>query len=630
MSSAGRSASPPRLSGPVAVCVDRPLLSLDRAFTYDLPEAIGAGVGSLVQVPFHGRPTRGWVLGPTDEVPGRMLEVRRLVSPIRSFDERMLDLLRWMSDRYVAPLASVIARAVPPRVASEEPSFTAAAATGPDVLGAGPRRGARPQGVPDGGSRAAAPAPLRLDPCGLASYRNGDLLLDALAGGEGTFVLRPAPADEATVAVESVRATLANGRTAVMLVPESDPLPATAVAVIDAFGDDVALFAGGDRRARYRLWLEILAGRFRVVVGTRPATFAPVSDLGLIYVHRESHARHREERSPYYHVRDVARARARLDRAVCVLSAFCPSIETTAFERVEVVPPGRPWAPVEVVRPGPEGRSPRLVRTLRTARRAFLFEPMRGYGVARVCRACGESAACASCLGTIRQERGVLRCVVCGAPGRCASCGATDLGVTRGGAERVEEWAGGIALVPVVRVPPGGLPRAPGDGEVVVGGVDAVKDLGPLALDLVGILHADASLRRPGVTARERALTTWFEAAAWARPGGRVVVQTEHPNDPAIQALVSGRPSRFHRAEAPRLAEAGFPVGAPVFRVLGTSELEGELGSRSHRSLLSATVEGATVCLVAIDPADLPGFAEAIRGLAASGVVTRVEAEPHL
>ena len=43
------------LSGPVAICVDRPLLSLDRPFTYELDGELGGGVGSLVQVPFHGR-----------------------------------------------------------------------------------------------------------------------------------------------------------------------------------------------------------------------------------------------------------------------------------------------------------------------------------------------------------------------------------------------------------------------------------------------------------------------------------------------------------------------------------------------------------------------------------------------
>jgi hypothetical protein len=165
---------------------------------------------------------------------------------------------------------------------------------------------------------------------------------------------------------------------------------------------------------------------------------------------------------------------------------------------------------------------------------------------------------------------------------------------------------------------------------VIVGGVDAVKDLGPIGVDLVAILNADASLRRPGMSSRERALAAWFEAASWARIDGRVIVHTAHPNDPAVQALVTGRPSRFHRDEASRRAEAGFPVGAPVFRVVGAAGLGEELEALPTRSLLVSVAGSATVCLVAIEPETLAAFGAAMRRFAEGGVVTRVEAEPHL
>jgi primosomal protein N' (replication factor Y) len=533
-----------------------------------------------------------------------MLPVRKLVSAVRSFDERSLALFRAMSERYVAPLATVIGRAVPPRVASEE-----------TALGTVPPRGSPP----------LAPGTSSIE-----AYREGPRLLEALRAGKGAFVVRPAPTDEVDVAVTCVAATLAAGLTAIVIVPDADPVPATAGAVVDAFGDDAVLFLGGEKRVRYRTWLEIAAGRYRVVVGTRPAVFAPLAELGLIYVHREGHPQHRDERSPSYHVRDVARIRAEIVGAVSVLSAFCPSLEATVRDHVLVEPAVRPWAPVEVVKPGPEGRSPRLIRALRSATRAFVFEPLRGYGVARVCRSCAEPAACASCHGMLRLERGTIRCVVCEAPGRCASCGASDFGIARRGAERVEEWVRGIATVPVSLIGRDDAPRPPLEREVLVGGVDALKDVGSPGLDLVAILHADASLRRPGVDARERVLVTWFEAAAWARPDGRVIVQTDAPNDPAVQALVSGRPDRFRRAEAPRRADAGFPVGSPVFRVTGGAELDRELAALHPGTLLSSNVGGATICLVALDAGRVPGFGAEMRRLAAAGIVTRVEAEPHL
>lgn len=565
---------------------------------------MGAGVGSLVQVPFHGRSIRGWVLGATDDVPSRILDVRKAVSPVRYFDDDMLELFGWVSERYVAPLAAVIARSHPPRVASEEaelPSGTIGEAGRPVVS-------SRP----------------------LVDYRNGAELSRAIGQGSGTFVVRPAPEDEVDIAVEAVAACLAGGRRAIVLVPEASPLPATAAAVREAFGERVGMLLGGDRRTRYRRWLEILAGRFDVVVGTRPAVFAPLLDLGLMLVSRESHPAHREDRAPYHHVRDVSLRRAELSGAVCILSAICPSAESTLLAATVVSPKTRRWPPVEVVRPGPEGRAPRLVRALREATRAFLLSPLHGYGVAQVCRACGSPAACAACGGLLRSEEGVVRCVVCEAAGRCAACGAIDFGIRRGGAERVEEWAAATATVPVRRVPPKGRPRLPVEGEVLVGGPEGVRDLGPGGLDLVAILDADLAERRPGLASRERALSTWMEAVGWARPSGRAIVQAERSTDPAIQALVRGNPDRFHEDERRRREAAGFPVGAAVFRIAGPPALEGALAALRPTTLLVSSVGDQTVCLLALEPDRVPELGRAVRELAARDLVTRVEAEPHL
>jgi hypothetical protein len=121
-----------------------------------------------------------------------------------------------------------------------------------------------------------------------------------------------------------------------------------------------------------------------------------------------------------------------------------------------------------------------------------------------------------------------------------------------------------------------------------------------------------------------------MEAAAWASPSGRVIVQTRHPGDPAVQSLVSGNPERFHRSELPRRADAGFPAGWPVFRVTGATTLADELDALHPRTLLSSSGEGQTVCLVALDPGAVPAFGRTMRALAERGVVSRVEAEPHL
>ena len=189
------------------------------------------------------------------------------------------------------------------------------------------------------------------------------------------------------------------------------------------------------------------------------------------------------------------------------------------------------------------------------------------------------------------------------------------------------------ASVPVRRY---GRPRLPADGEIVVGGSGYVRDLGPASLDLVAILDADAAGRMVGLAGRERMLARWMEAVGWARPNGRAIVQSSTPSDPAIQALVRGNPDRFHASEATRRAEAGFPVGAAVFRVGGDEKLEGHLATLDPITLLSAPSLASTggsegtICLLALRPDRIREFGAMARDLAAQGIVSRVEAEPHL
>lgn len=598
---------------PVDVAVDIPKLELDRPFTYLLPEESAPGTGLVVSVPFHGRTVKGWVLGPAADVPGRMLPVRRVLSKEPVIDERLLTLARWMSERYVAPLSVVIGTLYPPRVASEEGSAPGDRGT---------------LSIPD-----VRPV--------LERYGSGPDLLAACRSGEGAFVVRPLPRDEGAACLEAVVACVEGGRDAILLVPEAEPLPHTARLVADAFGDAAIVFAGGDQRQRYRAWLGMLSGRYRVVIGTRPAVFAPVPKLGLVWVHREAHPGHREERAPYYHVRDVALARSRLEGAACVLAGLAPSAEAVALaEEGKVATVRAPRAVeraaaplVETVQPGRESRSPRLGSLLQDATGAFLLISIQGYGIAQVCRKCAEPARCAACSGTVVIREGSPVCAVCGRPVSCSACGSTSFGVDRGGTERIQEWARHVTRLPVSRVESGAKAIAPAEGGVIVGTAAAVKDLGPQRVQLVAILDPDRAGRRAGLAAAGQALATWMEAAAWTGPkteGGRVLVQTRDASEPAIQALVRWDPWHLHRAESRRRAEAGFPIGDPVFRVTGGPDLEQGLAELGPVHLLTTTLGNQTVSLVTLRPEAVPRFRERVLAWAGDGTVERVEAEPQL
>jgi primosomal protein N' (replication factor Y) (superfamily II helicase) len=535
------------------------------------------------------------VLGPTDEIPPRMLGVKKLVSPVRYFDERLLRTLLWTSGRYVAPLAAVIARSHPPRVASEEESTD------------------EPQPPAE-----SSPSPQARSEI-LDGYRGSERLLEALADGSGSFLVRPAPEDEVAIVVELVRRCLAGGRRAVVAVPEARPIPATAAAVSAIDGVRTARMLAGDRRTRFRAWLD--SRDAEVVVGTRPTVFAPVERLGLIVVCREGHPGHREDRLPYHHAREVAIERAEIDRATCVLLAVSPSAEASRSIANVIEPRSRRWPPVQVVAP----RSPQLTKTVKQLRRGFVLSLVPGAGTAQICRNCGALAACARCGGRIRLAEGSLECVVCGAQGRCARCGSSDLAVRPGGRERVEEWVGRTSAVRLRK----GTPSPSGEG-CWIGGAESVRDVGTLDLDGVVILDASIAEARTGIEGRERVLTTMMEAVAWARPKGGAIVQARVPSDPLVQALVLGNPSRFNADESARRAAAGFPVGHPVFRVTGNPSLAERLSRLEPTTLLETTRDGSTVCLLALEPGRVEAFGRSVRQLATEGIVERVQADPQM
>jgi len=93
---------------------------------------------------------------------------------------------------------------------------------------------------------------------------------------------------------------------------------------------------------------------------------------------------------------------------------------------------------------------------------------------------------------------------------------------------------------------------------------------------------------------------------------------------------VRGNPDRFHARERERRTATGFPVGAPVFRVVGTEPLEASIPEHDPITSLITSLGGRTVCLLALEPGRVPAFGAAMRTLAAAGVVERVEAEPHV
>jgi primosomal protein N' (replication factor Y) len=379
------------------------------------------------------------------------------------------------------------------------------------------------------------------------------------------------------VYLSAMRQVLAQGRSAIMLVPEIGLTPAAAARLHAVFGDQVAILHSAltqDERAQQ--WHRIHRGQTRIVVGTRSAIFAPVRDLALIVVDEEHDHSYKQEETPRYHARDVAVMRGKLCRAAVVLGSATPSLESFhnaqagkySLIRLQDRVAGRPLPEVEIVdlrrefQETGEDRifSRRMIeevrRRLQAGEQAILLLNRRGYSAVVLCRACGQTVQCRDCAIALTHHKGAsrLECHYCGfrapVPRACPQCASEHIYFLGSGTEKVEERL--HAAFPGARI--GRLDRDTvrgrhdfermldrldsGQIDLLVGTQMVAKGHDIHGVTLVGVVGADFALGFPDFRAAERTFQLLTQVAGRAGRGdapGKVILQTFYPDHYAIQ-----------------------------------------------------------------------------------------------
>ncbi|OHV71497.1 preprotein translocase subunit SecA [Pseudofrankia sp. BMG5.36] len=647
-----------------------PFAHLDRPFDYLVPASMAADAvpGARVRVRFAGRLVDGFVLDRVDrsEHGGRLAPLTKVISPEPVLSRPVARLARAVADRYAGTLADVLRLAVPPRHAAAEKASAAktgtanagtatagTAKTSAEQTAAG-ESGAGEPGVGEAIAAAAGaadeahlgdPAP-PADAGEWRRYPAGPSLLAALAAGRSPRAVwwaPPGPAWPAMVAT-AVRATLAGGRGALVVVPDHRDVDRVADALTTDLGPSaglvVSLRADLGPAERYRRFLAACRGRARAVVGTRAAVFAPVERLGLVAVWDDGDDLHAEPRAPYPHTRDVAVLRSRLEESALLVGGHVPSTDAEALTRSGwahplvlprrearqlaplVWPTGSDW---EVAR-DEAARSARLpslaVRAAREAlaagRPVLVQVPRRGYQPSLACASCRHPARCPHCHGPLGRPGGgrAPGCRWCGRPAvdwACPGCAETALRASVTGDRRTAEELGrafpGVTLrtsgrdevLATVPAGPALVVATPGAEPVADGGYGAVL-----------LLDGWALLGRPDLRAGEEALRRWANAAALAVAGpvgGRVVVVADEGLAP-VQALLRWDPAGFVGREADDRAELGFPPATRIAAVEGAAPT------------LRAFLEAATLPAAAdvLGPVPLPAPARRVGSAAPPAV----------
>ncbi|MCT9930704.1 primosomal protein N' [Planotetraspora sp. A-T 1434] len=584
---------------PVArVVVDTPLPHLDRPFDYLVPASMDADAspGCRVRVRFAGQLADGFLLErlADSEHQGRLAFLERVVSPEPVLTAEIAGLARAVADRYAGTLSDVLRLAVPPRHARVEAEARSAAEQGP-AAEAGSAAGAGPVN------------PVTWSGDAWAAYPAGERFLTALAEGLAPRAVWPAlpgtgeggPSWPGAVAA-AVRATLASGRGAVVVVPDGKDV----ALAVRALGDTlhVAITAELGPAERYRRWLRVLRGEVRAVVGTRAAAFAPVADLGLAVIWDDGDDVHSDRHAPYPHAREVLALRAHRAEAGMLIGGYAVTAEAAQLVASgwagPLVPP-REELRARAPRVRPAGDDAELARdeAARAARLPSLAwralrhgletgpvlvqVPRRGYLPALACQHCRAPARCGAqrlpgpvCSGplALRSGHAAPYCRWCGriaGDWRCPSCGGTRVRAVVVGARRTAEELGrAFPSVAVKTSGRDGVLATVGTAPALVVATPGAEPVPEAGYAAAVLLDGWALLGRPDLRAAEEALRRWMNAAALARPGAEVVVLADSAVS-VVQALLRWDPVTFAERELADRAELGFPPAVRMATLTG-------------------------------------------------------------
>ncbi|WP_204103873.1 MULTISPECIES: primosomal protein N' [Spirulina sp. CCY15215] len=158
------------------------------------------------------------------------------------------------------------------------------------------------------------------------------------------------------VYLQAIAPIIEQGRSALILVPEIGLTPQLTDRFRARFGDLVRVYHSDlNKGERYDTWRFLFFQEPQVIIGTRSAIFAPISNLSLIILDEEhDHSFKEDRRTPTYHARTVAQWRAELENCPLILGSATPSLETwvTSRNRKEdnhLSPPSTPPSPLSTI-----------------------------------------------------------------------------------------------------------------------------------------------------------------------------------------------------------------------------------------------------------------------------------------
>jgi len=670
------------------VIVDSSLEKLDRVFQYRIPLALEPDilVGSQILVPFGkgNRKMKGYVVGLSESTSypeEKLKEPFGVIAGSTTIESRMIALAWWMRKQYGGTMSQALHTVIPikQKVKGKEKRFLSLAVeqnTAADyIMQHGKRSRAKAKvleellkqdrislewitdtlkismpviyGLKEEGLILIESEGIYRIPSFLAKGEKGEghtlsekqqeiadhFNLEYRQGIRHVYLLHGITGSGKTeVYMELIRNVIAEGKQAIMLIPEIALTYQTVLRFYRSFGERISILNSRmSQGERYDQYERAKRGEIDIMIGPRSALFTPFQKLGLIIIDEEHETTYKSETIPKYHARETAVELARLSNASVVLGSATPSLESFYLARqgiyhyyslpdrigTRILPSVEVVDLREELKAGNKSMFSRSLKEkikqrLKRKQQTILFINRRGYAGFVSCRFCGKAVGCPHCDVTLTvHNNGTLRCHYCGytipIPKQCPVCSSPYIAAFGTGTQKVEEAVKReFSQARVLRMDADTTSGKDGhervlsafsrqEADILIGTQMIVKGHDFPHVTLVGVIAADLSLFSNDYHSSERTFELLVQAAGRAGRGeemGEVVIQTYNPEHYSIVTAAKQDYLAFYEREILYRKLLGYPPTGQMMAVLAMAKEETE----GEQLLLWLKEKAATAC----------------------------------
>lgn len=380
--------------------------------------------------------------------------------------------------------------------------------------------------------------------------------------------------------------TLKNGKNAIVLVPEISLTTQVISRFRSVFKDIAVLHSGLSDGERFDEYRKIAGNKVRLVIGTRSAIFAPLSNIGIIIIDEEHEDTYKQENNPRYNAIDIAIKRIKYHKCKLLLGSATPSlvdyskayvgryelvnlltrVNNIKLPKVEVVD-----MKLEIKNNHPiiSRRADELIKDrLLKKEQIMILINRRGYSNYIICNECGSVIKCPNCdiSLTYHKKTNTLKCHYCDYSTLkydiCPNCKSKYLVLKGSGTEKIEELLNTKYNARVVRMDRDttsnkGMHESIINDfndykyDILLGTQMISKGLDFDNVTLVIVLSGDSSLNIPDYKSAERtfSLLTQVEGRAGRKKDGIAIIQTYNPDHYSIKYATNHDYINFYKKE---------------------------------------------------------------------------------